>query len=526
MDTASPIVEKESSRGSSSGAGPSWKPLLLAVGGAAVVAGLLGGVVGGLIGSRGGGGAGGSASPAAELRGLIPGTNIGGWLHLEDWFFSGSEGRWVSTPGNKGQGGCFPPMVSSLDEPWPSEGILVHRLNKMYGPAKTVDAFAAHRRSYISHRDLEQIALLGIKLVRVPLTWAVFADALAAVDPDTYAGFNPLNESVIVPDPYYTDSVAYVTVPRDYVEEVLRDGAAVGLKFVLDMHCMPGGSSQGTYNGIFPKDPMFWKANAKLGNGSVTLESTGLLITDAMIRWVEGMDEKTRSAIAGVTFMNEPAHINAYLQGPARFAEDQQVLDWLAASAERFRRSSLPGLGIRLYLQILDTGIRQFWSVVPAWWRKTFSAEERSNWAVIDLHWYSAWSGEHCSGRVSDGGAYFCYQSLDTMRKVWREGDCAREWAKKFRDHFPDTTHRVCSEMSATTYHDAFLACNDEKVTRTFVVQQAKDMAEFGVEPFFWTWRVPYGPAFESGWSLKHIAGLEDATPPRPCKPNFTILSV
>ena len=29
------------------------------------------------------------------------------------------------------------------------------------------------------------------------------------------------------------------------------------------------------------------------------------------------------------------------------------------------------------------------------------------------------------------------------------------------------------------------------------------------IEPFFWTWKMPFGPNFEAGWSLKYVLGLE-----------------
>lgn len=129
------------------------------------------------------------------------GVNLGGWLVLEDWFFSGTSGsdfdfdkrgqeickrqtklkgsvlnmaesqfwKWsdgsdhwikcergscvlnVSKKRTKwtclengfgwgfvmsqgaGQGQCLPPLLPHSDEPWPSEGVLAHRLNATKG---------------------------------------------------------------------------------------------------------------------------------------------------------------------------------------------------------------------------------------------------------------------------------------------------------------------------------------------------------------------------------------------------------
>lgn len=525
----------ETSGRSESGRDKLVSPTCLLMTGLALGAGLLGGLVGGLIGRASGGSGAPAPSPVVPVpatqadadplafANALHGTNLGGWLHLEDWFFSGEGGRWVSTGNNAGQGVCLPPAVPTVAEPWPSEGILVKRLNKSRGPQQTVEAFQAHRRSFIDADDIRKMAKLGLKTIRVPLTWALFPDALETLAPGTYGGFDPKTEAAIIPDPYYHEIVAYVTVPRNFVEEMLRVAATHGVKFLLDMHCLPGGSSNGTYNGIFPNHPKFWTSNSKLGNTSMSLIETGLLVAQAMVRWVESMDMQTRSAVAGLTFMNEPAHMNAWSN--PHFAQEEQIFDFLAASADIFRKSQLPQLGIKLFVNLVETGIRDFDTAVPEWWEKTFTPQERGLWAVIDRHWYAAWSGKYCSGRVTSGGAYFCDQDIDSMRKVWREGTCARKWAEGFKKMFPDSL-RACSEMSASTFQDAFLACSNPDLVRAFIEEQAQGMKDNGVDAFFWTWRMPYGPAFEQGWSLKHIAGLE-STPTRPCKPtDFTLISV
>jgi len=77
----------------------------------------------------------------------------------------------------------LPPKVLQLEQPWPSEGILTMELNKSHGPAYTSEALMAHRRSFIGYSDLEAMADLGIKSVRIPITWAAFADALKPINP-------------------------------------------------------------------------------------------------------------------------------------------------------------------------------------------------------------------------------------------------------------------------------------------------------------------------------------------------------
>jgi hypothetical protein len=42
------------------------------------------------------------------------------------------------------------------------------------------------------------------------------------------------------------------------LETILRQGQRSGVKFLVDMHAMPCGSSDGTYNGVFPANPHFF----------------------------------------------------------------------------------------------------------------------------------------------------------------------------------------------------------------------------------------------------------------------------
>lgn len=58
----------------------------------------------------------------------------------------------------EGQGRCLPPLLPHSDEPWPSEGVLAHRLNATKGTEPTIQVFEAHRRNFLAPDDLEKIA--------------------------------------------------------------------------------------------------------------------------------------------------------------------------------------------------------------------------------------------------------------------------------------------------------------------------------------------------------------------------------
>jgi len=432
-----------------------------------------------------------------------PGVNLGGWLCLEDWFFSGASGRNVMTPGTQGQGRCFPPKVPS--KRWSSEGLLTKQLSDSRGMRAAAAAFEAHRRSYMSDGDLRSIAALGIKTVRLPLTWAAFADALASMAPKLYGVHNPEKDTWIVPDPFYTETTAWATIPRALLADFARQAGRHGLKVLFDLHAFPGGSSDATYSGVWPQRPAFWTGRMRVGDRGATLRDCGLLIAKALVQWVEQLGAEEQVGIAGVSLMNEPAHMAAMAKEP--WADERQILSWLAAAGQIFRESQLPRNGQRLYVQVVDTAFKDFLVSVTPWWPNTFSFQERHSWAVIDLHWYAAWLAGKCDGRTIPGGGFLCDQPLDEVRPLLRR--CADKFSVDFfASHFEG--NRACSEMSVGTYEDGRYACTDRAVLRTFLQEQVASMQEQGIEPFFWTWRMPYASVFEPGWSLKHLAGLED----------------
>jgi len=378
----------------------------------------------------------------------------------------------------------------------------VKHLNSTHGPEKTIEYFQAHRGSYITANDFEQIAEMGIRAIRIPFTWAAFADALAYIDP-IYASFDPNKESIVVPDPYYAESHAMVTIPRDWLAGMIRHAGTYGLKVLLDIHAMPGGSSIGTYSSIWPNPPKFWNANSTLKNKDANLRDAGLAVAQALIKWVEDFDNTTFRAVVGLTLMNEPGHLSAGMEH--RYVQEPEILDWLAEAADLFRKSTLNDLGVKLYMNIIDTAFDDFYQTVPAWFHKTFTQEEQMGWAVMDMHYYMAWSAGSCDGRVIEGGGYRCGDPIPDIEKKLLA--CSVPWAKKFHDTFSGL--KSCSEFSVGSYQDSRYACNGQTVMRTFLRTQVRTMEMYDIEPLFWTWRMPYGRVFEPGWSLKKISGYE-----------------
>mmetsp|Transcript_8629 Transcript_8629/g.18875 ORF Transcript_8629/g.18875 Transcript_8629/m.18875 type:complete len:584 (+) Transcript_8629:64-1815(+) len=436
-------------------------------------------------------------------------VNFGGWLCLEDWFFSGAVGRYVSTPNvlKRGQGACLPPLVSGpLDKPWASEGGLVAELERKHGSDFAAQALKAHRESYINETDFKQLKTLGIKSVRIPLTWAMFADALKDLAPELYGKHNPETDTVIVPDPYYVHEIKYATVPRQWLKERLLDASAQDLEVVLDLHTMPGGSSDGTYSGVWPLQPVFWYENAKVGTRNISLQEVGIMLNVALIKWVESLgDLLAKGTIRGVALINEPGHLSAF--AGHSWCTEKDVLDFVDKYADLFRKSSLPSRGVRLYVQLIETAFDQFNKTVPDWYHRSFSAEERSTWAVMARHFYTAWNG-HCNGLIEAGGAFQCDAPMGQIKEILDK--CVTSYAKGFIKLFPSDL-RAVTEWSLGTHYDANMACTRADVLREVFEAHVNGFALLNdrlIEPFFWTWRMPFAPKFEPGWSLKFFSGF------------------
>eukprot|EP00811_Abedinium_folium_P011315 NODE_2046_length_2306_cov_9.444240.p1 GENE.NODE_2046_length_2306_cov_9.444240~~NODE_2046_length_2306_cov_9.444240.p1 ORF type:complete len:488 (-),score=148.61 NODE_2046_length_2306_cov_9.444240:337-1800(-) len=446
----------------------------------------------------GGGGGGSSNVPA--------GVNVGGWLVLEDWMFSGAAGHLVRSASPNGQGACLPPNVVTPPAGglWRSEGLLTSRLVTSLGTSATAEALTAHRQSFIRAGDFRAMVRRGVRMVRVPLPWSTFADALARLGASTYAAHDANADVAIVPDPYYTQQASFATVPRTWLADTIAAAGAMGLVVLLELQSFPGGAASGTFSGVWPLSPAFWTASVK----AYSLTEIGLWLVSALVRWVESLTGAARAAVGGVCLMNAPAQLAAS-QG---FATEEAVLSWLAAAAAVFRNSSLPSRGVRLYVNIADSAFKDFGAVVPPWWSNTFTAEERSTWAVMDRHMLLAWSST-CDGRTGSGGGYRCDDDVAKVRTVLRR--CAESWASSFARDFEGK--RACAAFSLGTYRDTLEACNSSAVLDAFLEEQLAALSAHNIEPYFWTWRMPYAPTFEAGWSLAHHLGVESASPASMC---------
>jgi aryl-phospho-beta-D-glucosidase BglC (GH1 family) len=240
----------------------------------------------------------------------------------------------------------------------------VNKLFNKFGTERTIEIMTEHRESYITSEDFKAMAANGITRVRLPLGWWAFIEESLSSTP------------LLVTDPAHTDR-QFITIPRAFLLQVLRQAQAAGLEVLLDIHAFPGGSADGSYNGVYPNTPMFFKDEA--------LQQQGFDIIAALCDFYISLDDSLRATVTGVTLMNEPAHL---IQD-----DSDAMIAWMKSAVEIFREKIVkpydhhPALFVNLIgTSISDQGMLDFMV-------ETFSATELSEWAILDVHVYYAWSG-------------------------------------------------------------------------------------------------------------------------------------
>ena len=163
----------------------------------------------------------------------------------------------------------------------------------------------------------------------------------------------------------------------EYLSRLTR----AGLKVLIDVHNMPGGSSLGTYNGVYPAPPAFWD--------DARLMSLGRGVLRSMMQWFRELPAETRAGVDGFTLLNEPAHmLPDKLETMKRwYVGRRRGLPKVDRSARaRSRGESTP----HLYVNLIETA---GWDVdqMADWIGSVFTPEERAEWVVLDVHTYVAW---------------------------------------------------------------------------------------------------------------------------------------
>jgi hypothetical protein len=410
----------------------------------------------------------------AQETGGVAGVSLNGWLQLEEWFYSQDAHSLVDATEGMTQGVVFPPVFptpESLGFEWASEGDLISKLAASVGDDAAVAAVVAHRESYFTAEDVAGLRKQGFDHVRLPLTWAAFASE--ADEPEK-----------LVTDPAHPDK-KQVTVSRAALDRYVATLADAGLKVLIDMHTMPGGSSMGSYNGVFPSPPAFWD--------DPTLMTIGRGVVREMLRWYLALPETSRAAVGGFTLLNEPAHL---------LPDKRDVmLDWLAGAVADFRAlvvepaKQAGAQPPRLLVNLIDTCGLNVYNMAE-WMARTFAADELQSWAVLDTHMYLAWehpapgtwSCETDPEETKNGIAQFMQAKVNEMNDAAARNGIA---------------HTAVSEWSLATNHDSAAGCQDVRVLEALREAQQYAFDQGNVESYFWGWKLPDAGAHRKFWSAQ-----------------------
>ena len=408
------------------------------------------------------------------------GVALNGWLHLEDWFFANGESTLVDSPLGRAQGRVLPPFFNSAEElgfSWSSEGELVAKLAKKYGNLKTVKIMNAYRSSWMTNADVEKIARVGYKTLRLPVNWAAFMGT-------------EKSPTRVVEDPKYSDR-AQVTVDQMTLTNVLRIlHKKTGARVVVDMHKMPGGSSEGTYNGVSPHPPAFWD-DAKL-------QDVGVNAIHSMFKWYNHLTEDDKDFVDGFTLLNEPAHLMP--------AKRDAMLAWMEKAIFAYRQlvarpREMSGKRVpKLYVNLMETSglaVQEYGKLMRKW----FDREELRTWAVLDTHFYLAWGVNGCKS----GCAWSCSDSSQHITETVRSA-MAGHIAKVKRTAEDIGVHQFSvGEWSLATHHDSAMGCDEDRVKHAVYRGQMRAFEVANMPNFFWGWKMQRAGKHQDFWSMEHF---------------------
>lgn len=519
---------------------------------------------------------------AWRSREFVPyGVNLGGWFVLEDWFYSKSAGDHVGhhvntdDPGYDATAKClktetFVAEVATMLSITQDEANQLSRprfgcecdlvnllLQAGISEERIVELFWGHRRRYIRPVDFARIRALGIRRVRLPLTWCLSydtpyvirgrdwhgQDTSTVVRPGTHVVEDPFtNDPAFDPACMACPTDKWISIPIRVVESILETAASYGIEVLLDIHAYPGGSAAGTFAGVWPLNPRFWTVHRE--------ENLRIMMT-RLYDWMESLASTNPAAyraLYGVTPLNEPAHMRGLielygmssydLRGHPTWAKavtTQEVLKTLGVSVEEFRkRKGLVESRKQLVMNIIETafpalfggevsrgvfgasqsnkkGIEAVYEEIAIWWKETTTVLERESWAVLDIHNYIAWNGDVHKFREVKNDAEF--QGLVT--------EMSTPFFVNLRQRLdmPKPQRLACSEYSASTNRDTLLSITSgvgprplsfpgfscQRVRDLFLLSQHKEAETQGIEMWFWTYHIRNNVNYQGEWSLQHI---------------------
>lgn len=250
--------------------------------------------------------------PAALLLLLLPalhalappppdyhnGVSMGGWLLTEpSWMYSEFSA--------------------------PAEGDLITSLRAQGGDTFAVSTMYNHWKGYIPAAALDMMSTFGLTHARIPIPYWILEQPLTPILPAGLA-----NSSTPPRWAYGFQHEGFVTGGMNHLEETLAQLKSRGIKVLIDMHALPGGSSAcQSYAGWQVKEPYFWRGTPPPDNttaisggcggggpyhssrgSSLTWREVGKQAVLALGAWVVGLQANSSlsDTVVGVEVVNEP----------------------------------------------------------------------------------------------------------------------------------------------------------------------------------------------------------------------------
>ena len=392
---------------------------------------------------------------------LTTGVNLGSFLNIEDFFHASSQ--YVRDVSGGTGGGRLWPVLDAMElapvlnntTGFSSEADLFNKLVALKGGVQSAVAILhQYRREYYTEHDFRDMQPVGIKKIRLPMGWWILADA---------------NVDGVVVDPYSQTGTELWQVPAEprLMETILDWCSEYHIEVMLDLHAMPGGSSEGSYDGDDGvQKPIFWDRVAE--DHAKGVDDEGIKVWKKMMAWRESLSPLRRSVITGLQPMNEPA-LNIKSSG-IRAA----VLEWSHLAVEAFKEYYKESVDVPdLFMNFIEGPFvgADFNEETHKFMMQNIGGVVTSENFVLDVHSYMAWPGT---------------QSKDDIHTYLAAFD-AKNMARKSR---ASGHYRLATSEYSAAFHHRSSECTPDPDWITLLFQgQAYSMAKHGIESYFWSWR-------------------------------------
>ena len=160
------------------------------------------------------------------------GVSLGGWLVMEGWMFDQFQ--------------------------TPAENDFIRTNRKKGGDAYALQSQVNHWGGYIPDAALDAMRALGVTHVRIPVGYWISEAPVSGV---AWSSSRPRNATLTNRDVGFQHE-GYVTGGIVHLEALLMKLKERGMRALIDVHAMPGGSSKcQSYGGMQVVDPNFWTAS-------------------------------------------------------------------------------------------------------------------------------------------------------------------------------------------------------------------------------------------------------------------------